>query len=203
MTSLINRIKNIFKRKEQIAGKKIPLDLVYTFASGEKLYTYQQSNYGYISSRYWKAINEQLNYLTMYSLDKNTWSSAIDKMQQVCTDIVTTGNTKLAMDIYSALDYQKAIPMQKTAVQLKLHEVLFCMFFLLDSEIEGGYNEAMNAKKLELLNADPIAKDNFFFHVSEILKNLEISFQVDMPQMIAQIIELQKQSIQTILTENG
>lgn len=193
---MINPLKYLFSKKDIVnkgtkIERKLPLTEVYTFKTGEKLYTYRQSDYGFISSRYWRGINERLNYITMYSLDKDNWLAFVDVIEQRQLEIMNGGDPiKLAADTYAALQQHKANPMNKTSVQLKMHEVLFCMFFLLEEEIEGGYNEAMNQKKMDLLNNDEEAKDNFFFHVDQILTNLQISYEVDMQKMIQEILTL-------------
>ena len=63
---MINWLINILRKKD---SRKIPLIHVHTFKTGEKLYTYSQENYGAIASRYYKAVNIALNYITMYNAD--------------------------------------------------------------------------------------------------------------------------------------
>lgn len=179
---LLEKIKRIFARKDG----KLPLIHYHTFKSGEKLYTYRPEDYGKLSSRYYRAIAEQMNYINMYQFDKAKTISNFSMIQDKCKEIAGGSDDyiKLAMDIYSMVEFQKTIPMNKTSIQLKFYEVLFCMFFILDEEIECGYNEAMNDKKLKLLfKEDESTKDTFFLHVKEILNNLDIQLEIDMVRM--------------------
>lgn len=178
-------IINIFRKKQLIDGKKIPLSHVHTFKTGDKLYTYDQQHYGRISSRYYRAINEQLNYINLYNIDKSNVNASRDIIQEKCKEITQGGDAyTLAMDIYSIIEFEKSIPLNKTSAQLKFQEVLFCMFFLLEEEIVGGYNEAINKKKLDLLfSEDEDTKDAFFLSVNDILKNLDIQLEIDTVEM--------------------
>ena len=77
--------------------------------------------------------------------------------------------------------------------------MLFCMFYLLEDEIEGGYSDAFNAKKLELINKDIEMRDVFFSSVQTIAKDLDIILEVSTEEMIKQtvkLLEMQSQNIQ-------
>ena len=96
-------------------------------------------------------------------------------------------------------EFQKAYVFDKTALQLKYQEILFCMFYLLDDEIEGGYSDAHNSRKLELINNDIEMRDVFFSSVQTIAKDLDIILETSTEEMIKQtvkLLELQSQNIQ-------
>lgn len=197
---MLNKIKNLFKKKDL---HKIPLTHVHTFKSGEKLYTYSNEHYGTIASRYWYAINESLNYITMYGQDEQAVKKYFEIVQDNIKNIL--GGIDIqdsALSINTLTEFQKQYLYDKTSLQLKYQEMLFCMFYLLEDEIEGGYNKALNAKKLELINKDETQRDLFFSSVQTIAKDLDIILEKNTEEMIVQtvkLIEMQSQNIQKIL----
>ena len=189
--------KNIFRKKDK---RSIPLIHVHTFKSGEKLYTYSKEHYGTIASRYWYALNQALNYITMYGQDERSVKSALANIQDLVQKM-TLGQDiqKNGFDANTNIEFLKSYVGNKTSLQLKYQEMLFCMFYLLEDEIEGGYSDAFNAKKLELINKDIEMRDVFFSSVQTIAKDLDIILEVSTEEMIKQtvkLLEMQSQNIQ-------
>ena len=201
---LLNKIKNLFAKKDK---RRIPLTHVHTFKTGEKLYTYSKEYYGSIASRHYYALNEALNYITMYGADKKTvekfFDTIIEKNKQVISGINILDN---ALSINTLIEFQKSYIFGKTSLQLKYQEMLFCMFYLLEDEIEGGYSDVFNEKKLSLINKDQDMRDVFFSSVQTIAKDLDIILEQNTEQMIKDIVkllEIQSQSIQSTLNVTG
>ena len=205
---MLNKIKNfflnLFVKKDK---RRIPLTHVHTFKTGEKLYTYSKEYYGSIASRHYYALNEALNYITMYGADKKTvekfFDTILDKNKQVISGINILDN---ALSINTLIEFQKSYIFGKTSLQLKYQEMLFCMFYLLEDEIEGGYSDVFNEKKLSLINKDQEMRDVFFSSVQTIAKDLDIILEQNTEQMIKDIVkllEIQSQSIQSTLNVNG
>jgi hypothetical protein len=194
---MINKIKNLFRKKDL---RKIPLIHVHTFKTGEKLFTYSKEHYGTIASRYWYALNRALNYITMYGQDEQAVKKYFEIVQTNVKQILDGVNVQdSALAINTLTEFQKQYVFDKTALQFKYQEILFTMFYLLDEEIEGGYNDAFNAKKLELINKDSKMRDVFFSSVQTIAKDLDIILQTNTEEMIKQtvkLLELQSQNIQ-------
>ena len=200
----LNKIRNLFAKKDK---RRIPLTHVHTFKTGEKLYTYSKEYYGSIASRHYYALNEALNYITMYGADKKTvekfFDTILDKNKQVISGINILDN---ALSINTLIEFQKSYIFGKTSLQLKYQEMLFCMFYLLEDEIEGGYSDVFNEKKLSLINKDKEMRDVFFSSVQTIAKDLDIILEQNTEQMIKDIVkllEIQSQSIQSTLNVNG
>ena len=207
---MLTKIKNIFRKKDK---RNIPLIHVHTFKTGDKLYTYSKEHYGTIASRYWYALNRALNYITMYGTDEQTVKKyfdaeinnnkkALEELYQ-CKASFSLQKIDNAIDIIlsniALTEFQKAYVFDKTALQLKYQEILFCMFYLLDDEIEGGYSDAHNSRKLELINNDIEMRDVFFSSVQTIAKDLDIILETSTEEMIKQtvkLLELQSQNIQ-------
>jgi hypothetical protein len=196
-TQMLTKIKNIFRKKDK---RNIPLIHVHTFKTGDKLYTYSKEHYGTIASRYWYALNRALNYITMYGTDEQTvkrfFNTLADKNKNIIEGKDILDN---ALSINTLIEFQKAYVFDKTALQLKYQEILFCMFYLLDDEIEGGYSDAHNSRKLELINNDIEMRDVFFSSVQTIAKDLDIILETSTEEMIKQtvkLLELQSQNIQ-------
>ena len=205
---MLNKIKNfflnLFAKKDK---RRIPLTHVHTFKTGEKLYTYSKEYYGSIASRHYYALNEALNYITMYGADKKTvekfFDTILEKNKQVISGINILDN---ALSINTLIEFQKSYIFGKTSLQLKYQEMLFCMFYLLEDEIEGGYSDVFNEKKLSLINKDQDMRDVFFSSVQTIAKDLDIILEQNTEQMIKDIVkllEIQSQSIQSTLNVNG
>jgi len=200
----LNKIRNLFVKKDK---RRIPLTHVHTFKTGEKLYTYSKEYYGSIASRHYYALNEALNYITMYGADKKTvekfFDTILDKNKQVISGINILDN---ALSINTLIEFQKSYIFGKTSLQLKYQEMLFCMFYLLEDEIEGGYSDVFNEKKLSLINKDKEMRDVFFSSVQTISKDLDIILEQNTEQMIKDIVkllEIQSQSIQSTLNVTG
>jgi hypothetical protein len=201
---LLNKIRNLFAKKDK---RRIPLTHVHTFKTGEKLYTYSKEYYGSIASRHYYALNEALNYITMYGADKKTvekfFDTIIEKNKQVISGLNILDN---ALSINTLIEFQKSYIFGKTSLQLKYQEMLFCMFYLLEDEIEGGYSDVYNEKKLSLINKDQEMRDVFFLSVQTIAKDLDIILEQNTEQMIKDIVkllEIQSQSIQSTLNVTG
>ena len=205
---MLNKIKNfflnLFVKKDK---RRIPLTHVHTFKTGEKLYTYSKEYYGSIASRHYYALNEALNYITMYGADKKTvekfFDTILEKNKQVISGINILDN---ALSINTLIEFQKSYIFGKTSLQLKYQEMLFCMFYLLEDEIEGGYSVVFNEKKLSLINKDQEMRDVFFSSVQTIAKDLDIILEQNTEQMIKDIVkllEIQSQSIQSTLNVTG
>ena len=201
---LLNKIRNLFAKKDK---RRIPLTHIHTFKTGEKLYTYSKEYYGSIASRHYYALNEALNYITMYGADKKTvekfFDTILEKNKQVISGINILDN---ALSINTLIEFQKSYIFGKTSLQLKYQEMLFCMFYLLEDEIEGGYSDVFNEKKLSLINKDQEMRDVFFSSVQTIAKDLDIILEQNTEQMIKDIVkllEIQSQSIQSTLNVTG
>ena len=200
----LNKIRNLFAKKDK---RRIPLTHVHTFKTGEKLCTYSKEYYGSIASRHYYALNEALNYITMYGADKKTvekfFDTILEKNKQVISGLNILDN---ALSINTLIEFQKSYIFGKTSLQLKYQEMLFCMFYLLEDEIEGGYSDVFNEKKLSLINKDQEMRDVFFSSVQTIAKDLDIILEQNTEQMIKDIVkllEIQSQSIQSTLNVTG
>ena len=143
----------------------------------------------------------------MYGADKKTvekfFDTILEKNKQVISGINILDN---ALSINTLIEFQKSYIFGKTSLQLKYQEMLFCMFYLLDDEIEGGYSDVFNEKKLSLINKDQEMRDVFFSSVQTIAKDLDIILEQNTEQMIKDIVkllEIQSQSIQSTLNVTG
>lgn len=206
---MLNKIKNLFRKKDM---QSIPLIHVHTFKSGEKLYTYSQENYGYIASRYYKALNIALNYITMYNADEQTVKAFFNRMldsnnkelellyqcKKSFSISVLDEIIAIVLANRTLIEFQKAYVFDKTSMHLTYQELLFKMFYLLDEEIEGGYNIALNEKKMELINKDETKRDVFFSSVNNIAENLGITLENVTQQVLKKTIKLQEMQLQNI-----
>lgn len=156
--------------------RELPVIHVHTFKTGERLYTYRPEDYGKISSRYYRNIQEATNYLQTFSLAKNEWEAAVTGCKNIIADALESTNmqdrTKALLDINSTFDwFLTKVTGLKNANETIL-EFMFCMFFLLEDERETGYSEVHNKRKLELLNQDTEKRDFFLSSLQQTTNNL-------------------------------
>lgn len=168
---MIKKLINIIKRNK--IQRKLSLIHVHTFATGEKLYTYKEEDWGNISSRYYRGIQEYAKYIHSFNLTKNEWESAVDNCLNICVNAVQKkNNVEDIMQVHNSLlwfkDKMNGI---KTANEAEL-EFIFCMFFVLEDEVETGYSPIHNEKKIELLNQNLELRDFFLQKVKQIAKDL-------------------------------
>ena len=174
----------------------LPLELVYTFTTGEKLFTYRSEDVSKISSRYYRAIQECVNYITTFGVTKDQWKSATQLMKDRIEDAIEKGtHVKCLMDINTSIDYfNKQIEDNRNASQVILEE-LFCMFFVLEQESETGYQESFNKKKKELLNScDEVQRDFFLQSLKECLTHLGITLNDDTPMQVVKMLRVEAEA---------
>ena len=175
---------------------KLPLELAYTFKTGEKLFTYREEDLGKISSRYYRQINEAINYIQTFSVTKSQWDSAVEVISERIKDALDGGDkTKCLLDINSTFDYfNKQMSDNKNATQIML-ESLFCMFYLLEDEQEGGYSELHNARKIALLNSeDEYIRDFFLQSLKAVTDSLGITSEQDTLMLLMKLQKEQAES---------
>lgn len=156
--------------------RELPVIHIHTFKTGERLYTYRPEDYGKISSRYYRNIQEATNYLQTFSLAKNEWEAAVTGCKNLIADALESINmqdrTKALLDINSTFDwFLTKVTGLKNANETIL-EFMFCMFFLLEDERETGYSDVHNKRKLELLNQDTEKRDFFLSSLQQTTNNL-------------------------------
>lgn len=190
---MIKKIKNLFKKKSDIV-----LLHVHTFSDGTKLFTYREEDLGKVSSRYYRNIMEANNYLHTFLLTKEQWTTAVNELKKRSTEALASNNNKelvqTILDINSTLDWfiEKTNTL-KNANETIL-EMMFCMFFLLEDEVPTGYSEALNQKKIELLNENLEVRDFFLSNLKKNLPNLaplsdyDLKLQLIVSKMTAEVL---------------
>lgn len=190
---MIKKIKNLFKKKSDIV-----LLHVHTFSDGTKLFTYREEDLGKVSSRYYRNIMEANNYLHTFLLTKEQWTTAVNELKKRSTEALASNNKKelvqTILDINSTLDWfiEKTNTL-KNANETIL-EMMFCMFFLLEDEVPTGYSEALNQKKIELLNENLEVRDFFLSNLKKNLPNLaplsdyDLKLQLIVSKMTAEVL---------------
>jgi len=166
-------ILNIFKKKKKESN--MSLIHVHTFKTGEKLYTYRPEDFGKLSSRYYRSIQEASNYLNNFLLTKNEWESTVFKLKEIIAQSLDEkkGNkTQALLDINSTMDwFIDKMRGMKSANEILL-EQMFCMFYLLEDEVPTGYSDIHNKRKIELLNTDMEKRDFFLTSLNETCSDL-------------------------------
>ena len=166
-------ILNIFKKKKK--ERNMSLIHVHTFKTGEKLYTYRPEDFGKLSSRYYRSIQEASNYLNNFLLTKNEWESTVFKLKEIIAQSLDEkkGNkTQALLDINSTMDwFIDKMRGMKSANEILL-EQMFCMFYLLEDEVPTGYSDIHNKRKIELLNTDMEKRDFFLTSLNETCSDL-------------------------------
>lgn len=177
------------RKRKKVDG--IQLIHVYTFKTGEKLYTYKPEDIANVNYRYHRNIKETIKYLELFSITKETWNVTVDKMSDLILDAVgkkdIKSKDKALLDINSTFTWFKdkleGVKVQNEA----LLELYFCTFFLLEDETAGGYSEKHNEKKKELLNNDLEARDFFLKNLQETLKDSQSTLTKNTLQTIKEL----------------
>ena len=162
---LLSRIRGKYKK-----GTELELIHVHTFRTGDKLYTYKPEDLGKAHSRYYRDIQEALNYIKTFALTKSEWTASIEAMKKSIKSATNGGDKAQALlDINTTLDYfdSKASGLKNSSETL--YDSLFCMFYILEDENEMGYNKVFNQKKLELLDGEPEMRDFFFKSLKSVM----------------------------------
>lgn len=198
----INRIRAFFKRRPQ---GELPVEHVYTFQDGTKLYTYKPEHYGKISSRHYRNIQEAVNYLMTFQMARPEWVAAVQKIrsnnQYAITETKAPLRTKTLIENDKILDdFEQRAAGLKNANQTMM-EYLFCTFYLIDDEKETGFSELHNAKKVELLNSDPLMAD---FFLTNLIQNMKSYFPISEESTLTVLAELvvEKERIYSTFREN-
>lgn len=191
-------MKNPFKiLKSKLFPKKpsgsLPVDHVYTFETGERLYTYKAEDYQKIHSRYYKGVQEATNYIKTFMMTKTDWIKSVDKCMEAVEYSLSASNQKtrnkyLTDVLLTLADYKKLAAGLKNADQALLEE-LFCMFYLIDDEKTTGYSDIHNQRKRELLQSDPIMAD---FFLTNLKQNLKDFFPISDASIEAVLMDMMK-----------
>jgi hypothetical protein len=163
----------LFKKKFDIPEAK--LIHVFTFKSGEKLYTYDPKDIGNIHSRYQRNIREAIKYLELFAVTKETWTVTCEKVDTMIVGAIgakdVKSKDKALLEINSIFTwFNSALKGVKTQDDA-LAEMFFCCFYLLEHEKPFGYNEALNEKKIALLNENLDAREFFFQNLEPLTNN--------------------------------
>lgn len=183
-------LKRLFSKKQK---RELPVLHVYTFKSGEQLFTYRQEDFGKVSSRYYRNIMEATNYLQTFLLTKNEWESAVNGCKNIITNSLDSTNmkdrTQALIDINSTFDWfiSKAQGLKNTNEIIL--EIMFCMFYILEEEKETGYSEIYNKKKVDLLNSEPDTRDFFFQNLK---KNITSFIPISSEDSIQLLLNLEQ-----------
>lgn len=164
-------IKRIFKRKI-----KRELDVVhcYTFGDGVKLYTYKENDYGKIKSRYYDNIQELINNIILFGVGQKEIESLRTNIVRIHADVlagkleIATSFNEIVQAVLYVIDNAGYLKNQNQSIL----EQMFCMFYILEDEIEMGYDVEKNKTKINYLKTIPINDRDFFLNSLErILKN--------------------------------
>lgn len=199
---VIDRILSLFKRKPQ---RQLPLDHVFTFNDGTRLFTYKAEHYGQISSRHYRNIQEAVNYLMTFQMARPEWIAAIGKMDEqldyAINESKQSPRTKSLVECKMIIkDFRDRAAGLKNANQTLL-EYLFCTFYLIDDECEMGFSEVHNKRKIELLNEDPLLAD---FFLTNLQQNMKSWFPISEENTLDALVQLatEKERIYSSLRES-
>ncbi len=175
-----------FKRKVK---RELPLIHVHTFKTGERLYTYRVQDYGRISSRYYRNLQESANYIQKFGMIEPEWKSATDTVRANCLKALDGkfDKTEALVDVINTMQYfQDKIKGTRTADDV-YYGNLFCMFYILDDETETGYSAIHNERKMALLDNEPEMRDFFLTKVKQDISGYMPTLQSDTAVVLARL----------------
>jgi hypothetical protein len=162
-------IKKLLAKFRKHPKRDLPTEHCYTFQDGKRLYTYKGEYFQEISSRYYRSVQEAFNYLLLFNAPKSEVETMLSNMEESTAQVLANLNkptlaAKAASDVLGMIKQLRAQQSGAMKANLTLLQSMFCMFYLLEDEKEGGYNEAYNAQKLALLDTMPPEDRDFFLH---------------------------------------
>ncbi len=188
----MSRLKRIWAALKPEPKREFPVIYVYTFQTGERLYTYKPEDYGKIGSRYNRNIQEATNYLQTFALTEKEWKKAVEECKGIARAALHKGGDPVGalMDINSTFDwFLSKVDGLKNANETIL-EFMFCMFYLLEEERATGYNKAYNDKKIALLNTEPEMRDFFLDSLKQNIKNYLPTSKEDSLMLLLEMMKM-------------
>lgn len=170
----MSRIRRLWAALKPDPKRELALIYVHTFQTGERLYTYKTEDYGKISARYNRNIQEATNYLQTFALTEKEWTKAVQGCKEIARNALHKGGdaVEALMDINSTMDWFISKTSGLKNANETILEFMFCMFYVLEDEKETGYNKTYNDKKIALLNSEPEMRDFFLDSLKQNTKNL-------------------------------
>jgi hypothetical protein len=162
-------IKKLLSKFRKNPKRDLPTEHCYTFEDGKRLYTYKGEYFQEISSRYYRSVQEAFNYLLLYNAPKEEVETMLRNIEDSTAQVIAnlhkpTLAAKSATDVMGMVKQLRSQQAGALKASMTLLQSMFCMFYLLEDEKEGGYNEAYNAQKLALLETMPPEDRDFFLH---------------------------------------
>lgn len=176
----------LFRKKPK---RELPVILVHTFKTGEKLFTYRVQDYGRISSRYYRGLQETANYIQKFGMIENEWKGAIAKIKDNCLKALDNkfDKTEALVDVINSMQYfEDKIKGTRTADAV-YYDNLFCMFYILEDEVETGYSAIHNDRKLKLLDLEPEMRDFFLTRLRQDMKSYMPTLVSDTAKVLARM----------------
>lgn len=169
--------------------RTFPLEKFYTFKNGKSVYTFRPSDLSQISGRYLDKTKATISFLVQYGATKEM----IEKYEQETLKVINQGlnaqmpqGEALAM-IKQMFEERKTLHSYNKDLNRQLWLDMYCMFFVLDGEIETKWSPNENAEKIELLNTLPDEEQEFFFrYLQTIMTNYSATLKQDIMNYINQ-----------------
>lgn len=188
----MSRLKRMLAALKPDPKREFPVIYVYTFQTGERLYTYKPEDYGKIGSRYNRNIQEATNYLQTFALTEKEWGAAIVALKDNNRKAIRgeMDMVEALMDANSTYDwFLSKVNGLKNANETIL-EFIFCMFYLLEDERATGYNKAYNDKKIALLNTEPEMRDFFLDSLKQNIKTFLPTSKEDTLMLLLEMMKM-------------
>lgn len=201
-TKKIDMMQFLFFRKKP--KRELPLIKVHTFKTGENLYTYRVQDYGRISSRYYRNLQESANYIQKFGMIETEWKGAVSKIKDNCLKSLDGkfDKTEALVDAINSMQYfEDKIKGARTADSV-YYDNLFCMFYILEDETETGYSAIHDDKKLQLLDSEPEMRDFFLTKLKQDMKSYMPTLVSDTAKVLARLEKQMGQWMHTLTRES-
>lgn len=145
--------------------RKLPLEYVYTFKTGESIYTFSDDDLASMSSRHYEKLKQDIKFLKEYGMTKERKDMYISKLVEIASKGVNN-EIKQGEALSQILNLVQEFERQYNT-EIDIHDQMwldmYCMFFILDSENELEFSESQNKKKKELLKKATEEERELFF----------------------------------------
>ena len=151
--------------------RTFPLEKFYTFKNGKSLYTFRPSDLANISGRYLDKTKATISFLVQYGATKEMMERYENETKKVIEQGLN-GEMKhgecLSM-LLQMFEERKNLHSYNKNLNRQLWLDMYCMFFVLDGEIETMWSPKENQEKIELLNTLPDEEQEFFFRYLHVI----------------------------------
>ena len=190
---MLTSIRNLFsKNPKNEWERKLPLIKVYTFKSGEKLFTYRTEDLQHVSYRHYASLTDTQAYLEAFGQLPYEFEIAMKAMRENNMSGISDPKkvSNILVENIKYIDHFMQTVKGIRDTNKILEDEMLCMFYVLDDEKECGYSSTINEKKKALFDANPELRAFFLSKLPKSSDFFKIISRKDIRETLSQIMSL-------------